>query len=118
MTVEFFDRSNRYFGDYHRICIDVIVRLPLCPEYFAAFADPDSEWQRARVVLGDEAVFKRTLERMGVSGADVETTRQALMDEFSRTTFSYLQSPDFPARFVASELAKTKKVRHLFGSGL
>lgn len=117
ITVEFFDRSNRYFGDYHRICIDVACSLPLCPEFFAAANDPEAEWQRARVVLGEEVVFKKTLEKMGVPGAEVDDTRQRLMEEFSRTTFPYLQSPEFPTRFVAAELAKTRKVRHLFVPG-
>jgi len=114
VVVEFFDRSNRYFGDYHRICIDVSCRIRLSVDVFRTTGDAEAEYRKASTALGDEAVYRRTLERMGVPGAEVEETCQRMVDEFCQTNFSYLGSPEFPARFVAKEMAKARKPRHLF----
>ena len=114
VVVEFFDRSNRYFGDYHRICIDVSCRIPLSAEIFGTAGDAEDKVRKARSVLGDEAIYRRTLDRMGVAGAEVEETRQRMLDEFSRSNFPYLGSSEFPARFVAKEMAGARKPRHLF----
>ncbi|BCA79512.1 hypothetical protein [Desulfuromonas sp. AOP6] len=114
VVVAFSDRSNRYFGDYHRICIDVSCHIRLSVETFTAAGDPEAEYRKAQSALGEEAVYQRTLERMGVAGAEVVETRQRMINEFCQTNFPYLGSPEFPARFVASEMAKVRKPRHLF----
>lgn len=104
LIVEFFDRSNRYFGDYHRVCIEVRCRVPLAGEYFAGAADPALELKSAVALLGHEVVFSRLLEKMGVSGAEVEAARQGLIDHFIRGPLSYMGGSGFPRRFVAAEL--------------
>ena len=114
VVVEFFDRSNRYFGDYHRICIDVSCRIPLSVEIFGTAGDAQDKYRNARSALGEEAVYRRTLDRMGVAGAEVEETRQKMLDEFCRANIPYMSSPEFPARFVAKEMSSARKPRHLF----
>jgi hypothetical protein len=114
LTVEFFDRSNRYFGDYHRVFIEVRCRIPLMGDVFAESPDPAAALQRARAVLGEEVVFNRTLEKMGVAGEEVERTRHFLIDSFLRSALSYLQNPSFPRRFIASELERRIKGRRPF----
>jgi hypothetical protein len=111
LTVEFHDRSNRYYGDYYRVCVEVRCRIPLSAAAFSEAADPVAEMQHARTVLGEEMLFAHTLEQMGVSGDDVEKNRQALIDSFVKSTFPYMQSPSFPARMMARELAQRKKRR-------
>lgn len=81
VVVDFVDLSNRYFGDYHRICVEVRIRLPLsgnCPHSVTR------------------------LERMGVSGADVTVARDRLVDDYWRHAGHYLARADFPARLAAS----------------
>ena len=111
LTIEFFDRSNRYFGDYHRVCIEACCRVALDMGYFGGAADPAAELQAARAVLGGEVVFSRTLEKMGVAGEAVEHTRQALMDSFIRSSLPYLSTPAFPRRFIAAELVRRRQGR-------
>lgn len=111
LTIEFSDRSNRYFGDYHRVCVEVRCRVALGPEAFAGSADPAAEQQAARAVLGSEVAFSRTLEKMGVAGEAVEQTREALIDSFIRSALSYLSAPAFPGRFIAGELERRRQGR-------
>lgn len=116
LTVEFHDHSNRYYGDYHRVRIEVRCRCPLAAGLFAGAADPEAELQSARSALGEEVVFTRVLEQMGVAGSDVEKTRQHLIDSFVQGTFPYMESPAFPARLVAREMEQKKKGRRPFGA--
>jgi hypothetical protein len=108
LTVEFHDRSNRYFGDYHRLHLEVLCRLPLTPTLFAHEADPRGACEEARRLLGPEAVHRRTLERMGVAGGELEATRRALIDDFLRSTLPYLENPLYPSRMLASELTRRR----------
>lgn len=109
LSVDFFDRSNRYFGDYHRLCIEVCCRVPLNLETFAGSADPAAELQKARALLGGEVVMVRRLEKMGVAGEAVARTREALIEGFIRSSLPYLETPVFPQRFIASELGRRRQ---------
>lgn len=115
LTVEFHDRSNRYYGDFHRVRIEVRCSIPLTPAAIPLSEDPEAELRRVRDMLGDEVVFSRFLEQMGVAGDALERTKQHLIDSFARSTFSYLENPAFPSRLVARELERGKKVRRPFG---
>lgn len=104
LILSFFDRSNRYFGDYHRVKIEVRGPIPVCAACFPEASDPDSEAEQARKILGAEVVFGLELERMGVAGRDVETVRRALVDEFLRASRVYLEQDEFPRRYLNKRL--------------
>ncbi|WP_432822053.1 hypothetical protein [Trichloromonas sp.] len=106
VRVDFIDRSNRYFGDYHRLRVEVRCRIAVTPQLFAATADPCAEADRVRSRLGDEVLWVRHLERMGVAGGDLEMVRSEMIDSFVKSSFSYLQSHEFPIRFVAIEMVE------------
>lgn len=111
LVVEFFDRSNRYFGDYHRICVEVRCRVSITEDFFAEAADPAGELESARALLGNAATFSRVLEKMGVAGAEVEAARQGLIENFIRGTLSYMGGSDFPRRFVVAEVENRRRGR-------
>jgi hypothetical protein len=111
LIIEFFDRSNRYFGDYHRVFVEARCRVALHLDCFAGSADPAAELQSARAVLGNEVVFVRKLEKMGVAGEAVERTREALIDSFIRSSLPYLSTLAFPGRFIAVELERRRHGR-------
>lgn len=111
LVVDFFDRSNRYFGDYHRLCLEVRCHIPLNIDLFRDTADPAGELRRAVDLLGTEAVFCRTLEKMGVEGGAMERTREELVESFLRSNLAYLGSPAFATRFVAVELQRRRAGR-------
>lgn len=106
LTVTFHDYTNRYYGNFHRVCIVVRCPVPLTAAIFAGIDDAESRLKRARILFGEEAVYERTLERMGIAGEEVEPTRQSLMENFIRHTFAYLGRTDFAARFVERELSR------------
>jgi hypothetical protein len=111
LIIEIFDRSNRYFGDYHRVYVEARCRVVLHLDNFAGSADPAAELQSARAVLGNEVVFVRKLEKMGVAGEAVERTRETLIGSFIRSSLSYMSTPAFPGRFVAVELERRRHGR-------
>jgi hypothetical protein len=101
LTVSFYHHIHRYFGDYHRIKVEIICEVPLLEEYFTSLA----EFAEARASLGSKAVFRRKLELMGVSSAEVEQSLEGVIANFSSHSLSYLASPLFPRKLVHAELS-------------
>lgn len=105
LEISFSDQSNRYFGDYHRICVVVTISYRL--EHLA-----DDELRfRATVAYGEQIKLKKRLERMGVPSAEVEHTRNTLIEDFLRHATVYLSRPDYPRLMVAAELSKQRSGR-------
>lgn len=94
VVLEFSDRSNRYFGDYHRVCVEV--RLSV--------SRPDCEEPLVKVL---------TFERMGVAGANVEMTRNALVEDYLQNAGRYLAHADYPARLIAAEVASLRRSQRI-----
>lgn len=92
ICIDFFDLSNRYFGDYHRVCIEARLQVPR----------PDSS---------PPLVKTRHLERMGVAGGAVETVRHRLVEDYLCHVGGYLATPDYPARLLAAESALMRRPR-------
>ncbi|MDY0268078.1 hypothetical protein [Trichloromonas sp.] len=114
VRLEFVEGSNRYFGDYHRLRIEVRCRVALTAALFPDAVDPEGETHRVRGLLGEELKWSRSLERMGVATADLAAVRAELMDAFAASTFAYLRAPQFPTRLLAAELEKRKQARRPF----
>lgn len=114
VRLEFVEDSNRYFGDYYRLRIEVRCRVAIVPALFPEAADPDGEARRIRGLLGEELTWTRHLERMGVATADLPVVRAELLESFATSTYPYLRSPEFPARLLAGELERRKQVRRPF----
>lgn len=113
LKVEFLDRSNRYYGDFHRVRIEVSCRIALNETLFRAAAEPSAEYRRARDRFGDELVYTRILEKMGVAGDQLAAVKGALIDAFAGSTLPYLEKPGFSLRFVQRELERAGKLRRL-----
>jgi len=103
LRLELRDFSNRYFGDYHRIKIEIRCDIPLRGEFFAG-NDDDPQLQQARRLYGESLRFERSLERMGVPGAEVEKVRDELIENFIGSSAEYLERPEFVARYVQRRL--------------
>lgn len=91
LRVEFFDLSNRYFGDYHRVCVEVRMQMPSA--------------------AGDSPlVRKHTLERMGVAGGEVEAVRDRLTDDYWRHAGRYLALAACPERLLAAATSPRRRL--------
>ena len=75
-----FDRSNRYFGDYNRVCVEIRMTVP-------------TEAEPLELV--------RQLERMAVPGARVAAVRDKLVEDFLANAGRYLVHADYPRRLAA-----------------
>lgn len=101
LRIVFEDQSNRYFGDYHRIC----VVASICCDLEMLTSDKDADLvTRARQKFGDSLTITKRFERMGVAGDDVEEVRAALIDDFLKHAASYMSRPEYPLSLVKSEL--------------
>ena len=107
LHILFVDESNRYFGDYHRVCIQITLvcaldALPVVSSDDEAFRDS------AIASLGKELKVIKRLERMGVPTAAVEGVRQSMIEAFMENASPYLNRPEYPRSLVAAELKKRR----------
>jgi hypothetical protein len=102
-----FDTTRRYYEDYHLVRLEIVCEVPLREEYFTG----PEKMAEARRVLGDRAMYRRTVEKMGVPYAEIGQAREKLIDSFMVNALPYLSDEKFPRMFVLSELAKTEKKR-------
>ncbi len=82
-ALEFSDRSNRYFGDYHRVLIEV-----------DALIESADGMIRLR--------YQRPLKRMGVCSADTVREAESLIEQFLATTAPYMGQPGFAQKLLDS----------------
>ncbi len=105
LQIHFVDESNRYFGDYHRVCILVTLLYPVA-ELPVVNSDDEVFRDRAIAKLGKELKIVKRLERMGVPTADVERVRQSMIEAFLDNSSVYLNRPGYPRSLVDAELKK------------
>lgn len=98
IVVDFFDQSNRYFGDFHRIKINVSATIPFAVESLS----PDLQKFAATYPRG--VSYETTLERMGVTTSEVETITYSLINDFIESAGSYLEKKDFAERLLRKKM--------------
>lgn len=105
LTIRFLDLTRHYFGDFHLVKIEIVCEIPLLSDYFADSA----EREEARRLIGDPAVYRRTVEQMGVPSTAIGMVTDRLIANFTDHSLSYFSAPGFPARFTRRELEKARK---------
>ncbi len=103
IVVDFFDRSNRYFGDFYRVKIDVVARLPISDVQL-----PDELLTIAQGCAG-VAIYEHSLEQMGVTTAERAAVTQALIDNFIATVGSYLEKDNFVESLLRRQLKRRRE---------
>lgn len=111
LQIFFTDESNRYFGDYYRVCVlaTIVCDLSHLPD---ESNDEQSLRRRALETFGGQLKVVKRFERMGVPTADVERVRAALIDDFLQSAAAYLARPEYPRLFVTSALNKPQTHRY------
>ena len=105
LQIVFVDESNRYFGDYHRVCVVATIVCNLS-ELLAANAEDKDFLNQTIATLGEELKVVKRFERMGVPTADVEQVRATMIDDFLRNSSPYLTRMSYPLSLVKAELKK------------
>ena len=108
LQIEIFDETNRYFGDYHRVCLRVVMTLDLRAPAATGSSDA-SFWEEARSAFGSRLQVNKKLVRMAVPGAAVEQTVLNLSDEFFKAVDDYMARPDYPKHLAMGELKGRKR---------
>jgi hypothetical protein len=83
LVLEFSDCSNRYFGDYHRILIEI-----------------DAVVATAEGIV--RLRYQRPLRRMGVCGADTARETEVLIEQFLSITSPYMSKAGFTQKLLKS----------------
>lgn len=105
LQILFSDESNRYFGDYYRVCVvaTIVCNLNDLP---VLNADDEAFRRQAVMALGEQISVVKHIERMGVSSADVASVRTSLIEDFLCHAAVYLARPGYPRSLVNAELKK------------
>jgi hypothetical protein len=106
LRIQFYDLTNRYFGDYHRVCVLAILTIPL----LNLIDEPLKS--RGLRMFGEALKVEKRFERMGVPSQRVLAVREELVDHFLRHASKYLSKPEFPQKLVAAELNKPRVRRY------
>lgn len=91
LCLEFIDCSNRYFGDYHRLLIEVDA-LIVC----------DDGPLRLR--------YQKPLRKMGVSGDAADSEKMALIEGFLATASTYMRRDEYVGKLLESLQRPGQKV--------
>jgi hypothetical protein len=110
LKLEFYDQTNRYFGDYHRVCVETRISLLISVR---GGQDKDL-WLKARSTFGSHFTMTKMLERMAVPGAEVDDVRNQLVDDFLGHAATYMNHAEYVTRLITAELVKASRVRPLF----
>jgi hypothetical protein len=111
LTVCVYNHNHRYFGDYHRVKVEITCEVPIMEKYFATRA----ECADAISSLGRSVCFKRSVEQMGVSTDELGPCLERIIDNFINHSLSYFASDDFPRKLIQKELANsTRAVRRTY----
>ncbi|MCK5826485.1 MAG: hypothetical protein KAG93_05585 [Desulfuromusa sp.] len=107
VVVECFTHGNRYFGDFHRVEISVVVTVPFVKAALAndlkAFAAHYPDFIR----------YEKRLERMGVATSQLEAVSHGLIDDFLKTVSGYLEKNGFAESLLRREMQnKTKRTAY------
>ncbi|MFK5925678.1 MAG: hypothetical protein QM483_03515 [Desulfuromusa sp.] len=107
VIVEFFEQGNRYFGDFHRVQINVVATIPLIVDSLSV------DLRELAANYPGFITYEKTLERMGVVTSQIETTTQSLIDDFLETAGRYLENKNFAERLLQKNMV-TPSLRNHF----
>ncbi len=107
VVVEFHNHTNRYYGDFHRVKISVIAKIPIIIDSL-----PIDLHGLAKSCDGS-IDFKKDLEQMGVSSAQVDEVSASLVDSFIVSVSRYLENGSF-----AEGLLRSRKNGNMNSAGV
>ncbi len=105
VEIHVYDVSKRYYGDFHKVKLEVVCEVQIREEYF----DYTGEFEAARGVLGDRVVHRRIIEKMGIPTADLETVKDEILRNFKDHSLSYFSIATFPKKLIMCEMRKSTK---------
>ena len=111
----FNDLSNRYFGDFYQIKIEVISRVPLSDLLLSESGLSEREKIRAKNRFGDVFETHQELKRMGVAGPEVAIVTRQMIRQFLDSSLPYISDSEFPSRLLRQRLSERSQLRSIDG---
>ena len=98
VVVEFFDQSNRYFGDYYRVKINAIATIPVIVDLLP------KELQKVSATCPDYINYEKSLEQMGVATSEVQAVTEALINNFITSVAGYMEGNNFSESLLRKQM--------------
>lgn len=106
ITVEIFDKTYRYFGEYFFVELELRAEAPFARDMF----DTEEDYAEAQEICrNDKPVYKRTLTQRGVYETDMDSAKAKLVKFFEENSLPYLEKPDFPKKLTTGKLKELRK---------
>ena len=115
LELVFSDLSNRYYGDFYQIKIDVLSTVSLTDSFLQGSDLSEQEQLRVRNRFGNMLETHQELKRMGVAGPDVSRVTKELVQQFIDTSFPYMSTADFPLRLLRQRLLERPALKSIHG---
>lgn len=111
LKIETNDHTQRYYGDFYNVELEIICEAPVLEDYFADAA----EFTLAVGLLRERVFYRRILRQTGVPSTEIERVRERLLASFSEHSLPYFKKPGFPKKLVLSELEKMRNKQAKMG---
>ncbi|NOQ42496.1 MAG: hypothetical protein GQ563_08365 [Desulfuromusa sp.] len=98
VVVEFFDHSNRYFGDYYRVKINAIATIPVMVDSLS------EDLQKFAATCPEGIKYEKSLEQMGVATGEVQAVTESLIDNFITSVAGYLEGNNFSESLLRKQM--------------
>ena len=104
LCLRFYDQSNRYYGDFHRVVVSVEAVL-------SSQSDLPEELQGTASALHETVIYRKGLERMGVTSGRLAVTVDELIEDFLAASGDYLCRRDMPELLLKKYLTEKGRRR-------
>ena len=111
----FYDLSNRYYGDFHQIKIEVVSRIKFSDALLEDFGFSEREQLQAKNRYGEMFEARQELKRMGVAGSEVQSVTTQMVKQFLDSSLPYMSDQKFPQRLIRKHLSDRSNSRSVNG---
>ena len=111
LELAFNDLSNRYYGDFYQVKIEVVSRIRLTDKLLAEYGLSTKEQLRAKNRFGVMFEYRQELKRMGVAGPEVTKVCRQMVQQFLDSALPYMSGVEFPARLLRQRLLDLPSLR-------
>ena len=105
LTVNLFDHTIRYYGDFHLVKLELVCEIDLA-DMSGKISVSGEELAR---FLGESVRYHRFLEKTGVPGTEIERAKERLVADFEHHSLAYFSKQSFPEKLVLAELRKARQ---------
>ncbi len=115
LELVFNDLSNRYYGNFYQVKIEVVIRIYLSNELLVEFGFSEKEQLQTKNRFGALFEDRQELKRMGVAGPEVSAVCRQMIQQFIDSSLPYMSKDQFPAQLLRKRLLERPSLRSING---